>query len=121
MAVVWRGATLGAAGFARPVAIKRVLSGLGADQHFIAMFVEEARVSATLDHPNIVHIHDFGLDEDGGHYLVMEWIEGLDLRTFALSFAAEGELLPWPIAVHVIVEVLGGLHAAHTRETDDGT
>jgi serine/threonine-protein kinase len=120
MAVVWRAATLGAEGFARPVAVKRVLSGLGADPHFIAMFVEEARVSATLDHPNIVHIHDFGVDEAGGHYLVMEWVEGLDLRRFVLSHAAEGEVVPWPLAVHIIAEVLAGLHAAHTRETDEG-
>ena len=120
MAVVWRASTLGAEGFARPVAIKRVISGLEADPFFIAMFVEEARVSATLDHSNIVHIHDFGVDEDKSHYLVMEWVDGVDLRTFGLSHAAEGEMIPWPLAVYIVGEVLAGLHAAHTRETDDG-
>jgi serine/threonine-protein kinase len=118
MAAVWRATTLGAQGFARPVALKRALPSLARDPAFIAMFVEEARVSATLDHPNIVHIHDFGMDEDGGYYLVMEWIEGLDLRRFAQAY--EGDPIPWPIAVAMLIDVLNGLHAAHTRETDDG-
>lgn len=120
MATVWRAITLGAQGFARPVAIKRALAALNTDPHLVAMFVEEARVSAHLDHPNIVHIHDFGTDEHGEHYLVMEWVEGLDLRRLVHARAMADEHVSWPIAAAITVEVLRGLHAAHTRETPNG-
>ncbi|AKF08044.1 serine/threonine protein kinase [Sandaracinus amylolyticus] len=120
MATVWRAITLGAEGFERPVALKRAHPALAIDPQFVAMFVEEARVNATLDHPNIVHIHDFGSDEHGEHYLVMEWVEGLDLRRLVHAHALVEEQVAWPIAVAIVVEVLRGIYAAHTRETPDG-
>jgi serine/threonine protein kinase len=74
MAKVYRGQTHGAAGFTRPVAIKRVLAPLSQNPEFLKMFVEEARVVSELDHPNIAQIHDFDrdrtgeyLESDGGH------------------------------------------------------
>jgi serine/threonine protein kinase len=120
MAVVWRAMTIGVGGFERPVAVKRTLPALAANPEFVQMFVEEARVGATLDHPNIVHIHDFAADEHGDLYLVMEWVEGLDLRRMAHAHAMEGQVFPWPIASAIMIEVLRGLHAAHTRATETG-
>jgi len=79
MAAVWRAVTRGAEGFRRAVAVKRVLPELCADKTFIDMFIEEARVGSQLQHPNIVQIHDFGRDQWGQYFLVMEWVEGLDL------------------------------------------
>ncbi|MCZ7678202.1 MAG: protein kinase [Sandaracinaceae bacterium] len=76
MAVVWRALTRGAGQFARPVAVKRIHAAKGADQSFVRLFEEEARVGAGLQHPNIVQIVDFGVDDDGDYFLVMEWIEG---------------------------------------------
>jgi serine/threonine-protein kinase len=63
MATVWRAFTRGAAGFLRPVAIKRDRHGLAVDPSVIAMFVEDARVGAHVAHPTVVRIHDFGGDE----------------------------------------------------------
>ena len=79
MAEVFRGYTHGARGFRRQVAIKRVLDELSGNEEFVEMFVEEARVGSSLDHPNVVHIHDFDVDTSGRYFLVMEWVEGLDL------------------------------------------
>ena len=79
MAVVWRAITRGAHGFVRGVAVKRIKAALSHNQEFVQMFVEEARVGATLDHPNVVQIHDFGVDAWGSHFLVMEWVEGLSV------------------------------------------
>ncbi len=87
MASVWRGVTHGAAGFTRPVAIKRILPKLAVDSAFAALFVEEARVVSDLSHPNIVQIHDFDRDADGRHFIVMEWVEGLDLERWVKSFS----------------------------------
>ena len=121
MAVVWRARTLGAAGFSRPVAIKRIIPHLSCDPDFVAMFVEEARVVSELQHPLITQIHDFGQDEEGHYFLVMEWVDGCDLEQLARSFTADGGRLPWPVAAAIGIEVLAALHAAHTRVGADGS
>jgi len=120
MAVVWRARTIGAAGFTRPVAIKRIIPHLSRDPSFVAMFVEEARVVSELQHPSITQIHDFGLDEAGQYFLVMEWVEGCDLEQLSRSYLADGEFLPWPTAAAIAIEVLSALGAAHRRLAADG-
>jgi serine/threonine-protein kinase len=120
MASVWLGYTLGEAGFRRKVAIKRVLTHLNQDERFEAMFVEEARVVADLNHPNIVQIHDFGRDHEGGYFIVMEWVEGLSLADYVHAFARVGDFPPWPLASAICIEVLRALSAAHQRADDEG-
>ena len=115
MAVVWRGRTLGAAGFARPIAIKRIIPHLSMDPEFVAMFVEEARVVSELSHPLVTQIHDFAVDEAGQYFLVMEWVEGVDLAQLARSFHARGEVTPWPLVAAIGIEVLSALGAGHAR------
>ncbi len=121
MAIVWRARTLGAAGFTRPVAVKRISPHLATDPEFVAMFVEEARVVSELQHPLVTQIHDFGVDAQGHHFLVMEWVEGVDLAQLAHCFQADGGQVPWPIAAAIGIEVLGALGAAHARTTPEGT
>jgi serine/threonine-protein kinase len=113
MAKVWRGVTHGAAGFTCRVAIKRVLPNLAADASFVAMFVEEARVVSELQHPNIVQVHDFDQDEEGRYFLVMEWIDGIDLEAWIGSFAAG--TAPWHLCTAIAAEILRGLSCAHER------
>lgn len=120
MAVVWRARTVGAAGFSRPVAVKRVLPHLARDPEFIAMFVEEARVVSELQHPLVTQIHDFGVDEQGHYFLVMEWVEGVDLGQLAACFYEQHQRVPWPLAAAITIEVLGALGAAHARRGPDG-
>jgi len=121
MAVVWRARTLGAAGFTRPVAIKRIIPHLARDPEFLAMFVEEARVVSELQHPLVTQIHDFGVDEAGHHFIVMEWVEGVDLAQLGQSFRADGGEVPWPLVGALGIEILGALGAAHERRRADGT
>jgi len=115
MATVWRGVTRGAAGFIRPVGVKRIRVELSHDVEFVQMFVEEARVGASLDHPNVVQLHDFGTDEWGNYYLVMEWVEGVDLGRWSASYQDSGWHAPWHLTAAIGIEALRGLHAAHTR------
>lgn len=115
MADVWRAVTRGTAGFIRPVGVKRIKASLSHDPEFVQMFVEEARVGATLDHPNVVQLHDFGTDEWGSHYLVMEWVEGVDLGRWSKSFLDAGWHAPWHLTAAIGIEALRGLHAAHER------
>ncbi len=108
MAEVFLGSTLGAEGFSRRVAIKRVLPGYSDNDQFAQMFVAEARISSQLVHPNIVSVLDFDRDADRRLFLVMELVEGKDLDALAHS-----GLLPIPVVIFVIAEVLRGLGFAH--------
>lgn len=120
MAVVWKAVARGAGAFQRTVAIKRIQAGRHADPSFIKMFEEEARVGSQLQHPNIIQILDFGRDEDGGYFLVMEWCEGLDMFQWVRSFPKAAARTPWPLVAAIGIETLRGLAAAHERELDNG-
>src|SRR5215470_6797261 len=112
MAEVFAGSTVGAEGFSRRVAIKRVLPGFSDDAAFARMFVAEAQISAQLVHSNIVSVLDFDRDGDGRLFLVMELVDGVSLD----ALLATG-LLPLPVVIFVIAEVLRGLGFAHDLPT----
>jgi eukaryotic-like serine/threonine-protein kinase len=120
MAVVWRAEMRGAAGFARPVAVKRMKPELLRGQVYAAMFVEEARVGAELAHPNIVQVFDFCQDSDGLYCLVLEWVEGLDLKAFANYYRQQKRAIAWPLVAAIAVGTLRGLAAAHERVSATG-
>ncbi len=105
---MFEGATSGAEGFSRKVAIKRVLPGFSDNAGFAQLFVAEAQISARLVHPNIVSVLDFDRDASGRLFLVMELIDGKDLDALIGS-----GLLPWPVVIFVIGEILRGLGFAH--------
>jgi serine/threonine protein kinase len=114
MATVWRAVMRWAEGFFRPVAVKQILPSLSENQKFVAMFVEEARVGSQLHHPNIVQILDFGREPES-YYLVMEWVEGLDLRRYVEAHRRMGQPTPWQLVTAIAIEALRGLGAAHER------
>lgn len=120
MATVWRSIMHGAAGFSRPVAVKRILPNLVTNDEFIRMFVEEARVGSLLQHPNIVQILDFNVDERGYYFLVMEWVEGIDLGRYLQSYRMRELPTEWPLIAAMGIEALRGLNAAHERLDDEG-
>jgi serine/threonine protein kinase len=119
MATVYKAVVRGAAGFQRPVAIKHIKPEYRAIKNYIDMFIEEARVGAELAHPNIVQVHDF-CSEGGSYYLVMEWVEGVDLGALIKFYRDNGQLVPWPLAVAIGIGTLRGLGAAHDRVTQTG-
>jgi serine/threonine-protein kinase len=119
MATVFLGRAVGARGFSRLVAIKRMHPHLERDEEFVTSFLEEARLAARIRHPNVVATLDV---EDGeAPYLVMEYVEGDRLSGLIkehVSRAKEG--LPIPIALRVAIDALEGLNAAHDLRDDDG-
>jgi serine/threonine-protein kinase len=117
MAVVWRARMHGAAGFARPVAVKKMKQSLINQRTHVAMFVEEARVGAELTHPNVVQVVDFVEDTDNTFCLVTEWVEGIDLARFLRAYRARRERMSWALATALGVGALRGLSAAHERCT----
>jgi serine/threonine protein kinase len=113
MAEVFRAKALGAAGFEKDIAIKRILPQFSADEAFVKMFIDEARLAAQLQHRNIVQIFDFD-QVDGSYYIAMELVEGCDLK----RLARRSERLPVSVALYVVSEALKGLGYAHQREID---
>lgn len=92
------------------VVLKRMHSHLSNDERLLAMFLDEARLSAKLNHPNIVRVLDSG-QNDEDWFIVMELIDGLDLR--ACLEMHGGPLLP-ALAAALIADACAGLHYAHT-------
>ena len=74
------GRVAGAEGFEKLVAIKRMLPDFARDERFVSMLLTEARIHSALSHRNIVQIHDLGISEDGEYFIVLEYVEGHDLR-----------------------------------------
>lgn len=120
MAVVWRGVSRGSDGFSRPIAIKRIEASCRGFDEVIEMFVEEARIGGRLQHPNIVQVYDFGVDEGGERYLITELVRGLHLREWVNALRDDGELPPWELVAAVGVEVLRALDAAHSHRDGKG-
>jgi eukaryotic-like serine/threonine-protein kinase len=120
MATVYKAVIRGAAGFQRPVAVKHIRPEFRALKNYIDMFVEEARVGSELAHPNIVQVHDF-VSENGSYYLIMEWVEGIDLGAFITAHRDQKKMVPWPLVAGIGIGTLRGLGAAHERVAPDGT
>lgn len=119
MADVWRGRVRGDAGFVRDVAIKQMHQNLASQPPYVAMFVEEARIGSDLKSPNVAEVHDFVHDK-GNYYMVLEWIDGVDLGTWIRWHASRNEPTRWELVAAVAVGILRGLAAAHERVSPDG-
>jgi eukaryotic-like serine/threonine-protein kinase len=120
MAETWRGEWAKGPRAGEPVAVKKMLPSLARDPAMVEMFVEEARVSVALDHPNLARVFAMGV-EDGRPWLAMELVEGLGLDEVLRRSKERGLWhLPVPVAAWVAIEVARALHHAHTRAGDDG-
>ncbi|WP_224245522.1 serine/threonine protein kinase [Hyalangium gracile] len=120
MAETYRARLLGEAGVTKPVLIKKVLAEHANDEAFIAMFISEARISATLSHGNIAQVYDFGR-VGGDYFLAMEYVDGQPLhRLLKRAQKAGMPTIPSPVAAFIALEICRGLHYAHTRTDDKG-
>ncbi|MBK7539796.1 MAG: serine/threonine protein kinase [Myxococcales bacterium] len=120
MAEIFRGRALAAGGFEKPVAIKRILPHLCQDQRFVELLIAEAKVLSALRHRNIVQIFDVGLGDDGQYFLVMEFVNGLDLGRIQAALEAKRRILPVDLSLHIGAEVCEALHHAHIANDPDG-
>ena len=119
MATVHLGRLLGAAGFSRTVAIKRLHDGYARDPEFVAMLLDEARLAATIRHPNVVPTLDVVAEEDA-LLVVMEYVEGDSLAQLVKVTQAQGTGVPPAFAVSIVAQALHGLHAAHEARDKNG-
>jgi len=116
MAEIFRAKTFGHAGFEKVVVIKRILSQYASNHEFVDMFIDEAKLSVELTHPNIVQIYDFGKIENS-LFIAMESVQGKDLRSVLRRLAERGKYMPHEVAAFITHEMACGLDFAH-KKTD---
>lgn len=119
MATVYLGRLRGPHGFARTVAVKVMHPQYAKDPSFHEMFLDEARLTARIRHPNVVPTLDIVSDR-GELLIVMEYVEGESLSSLLRSCRAAEKRIPAPIVAALLHDVLSGLHAAHETRGEDG-
>lgn len=120
MAEVWLARQHGTEGFAKDVVIKRILPHLAEDNKLVTMFLDEARIAANLNHPNVVQIFDLG--NDGYNYFIaMEYIRGHDIEQIQDQIKQRRLQFPIELAVQMVSNTCLGLAYAHDCKTADGT
>ena len=118
MAEVFLAVQKGLEGFQKVVVIKRVLPHLSTNSEFIRMFIDEARLAARLEHPNIVRTYEFG-EVNSQYFTAMEYLPGEDLSKTLNNLAISRQKMPLNIAAGVVSQICAGLHFAH-QLTDTG-
>jgi serine/threonine-protein kinase len=119
MAELFLGFTSGPGGFRKYVALKRVLPDVRSHEHFVRMFLDEARITAALNHPNICQVFELGESPDG-LFLALELIAGQNLQQVASACRRRGQPVPPGLSLAVARDVCLALHYAHTFTTPGG-
>jgi len=119
MATVYLGRALAAGGFQRLVAIKVLHPHLLRDEQFVQMFLDEGRLAARIHHPNVVATLDLEHTVHG-LYIVSEYIEGDILLGLYKNARAQEKRIPFGVTLRIVLDALGGLHAAHELADDLG-
>jgi serine/threonine protein kinase len=120
MARIYIGRSTGIGQFERHVVLKMITPERANDQVTINMFLDEARLAASLNHQNVAQVFEVG-EEQGVHYLAMEYVHGQDLRAVLAKAGSQGTRIPLELALTVVAGAAAGLHHAHERRGPDGT
>ncbi len=120
MATLYLGRIDGPQNFQKTVVIKMIHEHLSDNESFSQMFMDEARISALIHHPNVVQIFDMGVISDT-YYIAMEYVHGQDLNQALRAIGrAQDRHFPWPIACRIVADAAAGLHSAHETCGLDG-
>ncbi len=113
MAEIYRARPASVEGASRLIVIKRIQAGFGANDEFLQMFKSEIKVMMGFNHPNIVSLYDFG-EESSQPYIVMELVDGRNLRQFLTRFTELKQTFPVDLAAYIMEQAASGLHYAHS-------
>ncbi len=120
MAEIYLARQAAMAGFEKEVVIKRLRAELSDDPRIVEMFLDEARIGALLNHPNIVHVYDVD-EHDGIPYIAMEYIVGEELNELCRRGLMHGRFLPIEHAVELIRQAAAGMGYFHAKRGGEGT
>src|SRR6185436_17380332 len=118
MASVFLSVVPGPVGVNKLLVVKLLREEVSHDEDFVAMFVNEARLAARLNHANVVQTYEVGV-EGRQHYLAMDYLDGQPLHAVLRKAGRSG--VPLEVQVRILAEALAGLHYAHTLRDFDGT
>lgn len=116
MAEVFRGVAESMEGFKKNVAIKRILPNLTKNQKFVSMFLDEARLSLFLQHANIVQVFDISKTPDNSYFLVMEYVDGCNLKSLIERQKQKGRRIEVAHSIYIMMEACKALNYAHFLE-----
>ena len=119
MATVWLAKLRGKRGFEKLFAIKTIRTELAADATFEEMFLDEARIASSIQHPNVTQILDLG-EQEGVLFIVMEWVDGDSLAKIRKLLAKKQTKFPVGMSLRLLADACAGLHAAHELRDDAG-
>lgn len=119
MAEVYRALAIGPEQFQRQVVVKRILPHLSQNEAFVKMFIVEATLCGRLSHPNIVHVHDFGRQDDQ-YFIAMEYVHGATVSATLRKLAQAGRRMPPTIAAEIARQTCLGLGYGHALVGEDG-
>jgi serine/threonine protein kinase len=119
MAEVFRALVVGPEQFQSVLVVKRILPHLCANQSFVKMFIDEARLCGLLSHPNIIRVQDFG-QQDGQYFIAMEYLQGRNLTAIIRRALERREMVPPTVAAEIIRQACRGLAYAHALSAADG-
>jgi eukaryotic-like serine/threonine-protein kinase len=119
MAELFKARVLGAHGFQKTVVIKKILPHLAQDPSFVSMFIDEAKITARLDHPKIAQVLELGTTGDS-LFIAMEFVDGVDVLAILRACAHRHQPLSPQLAVHIAHEVLDALEYAHQARDESG-
>jgi serine/threonine-protein kinase len=119
MAEVFLAVRPGLEGFEKTLAIKRIRPHLSSEEAFVKMFLNEAKLAAQLQHPNIVQIFDLGKISNS-YFIAMEYISGRDMSRVVPKAEKAGIQFPIEYALSIAASVLDGLSYAHAKTDDFG-
>jgi len=106
-------------GFQKLVVLKRILPEFVEKPNIVQMFLNEARLAATLHHHNVAQVYDVGMVNDS-YFMTMEYIHGVDLRSLKVDTARRGLEIPLEVSLSIAIGICAGLHYAHEKQGPDG-
>src|SRR5688572_6603626 len=112
MAEVFLAKVAGPGGFEKLVVLKQILPQLSDNEKYVKMFLAEARLAAQLDHPNVVHVFDFG-EIEGNYFLAMEYVDGANLRQVLRWAIRNGTPIAPTLVARILALACEGLAYAH--------
>jgi len=120
MGQIFLARTVGTQDFEKLVVIKRLLPHLSEDEEFLSMFLDEARIAARFNHPNLIQIFELG-DFADAHYLAMEYVAGENLRELDRYLRGVAkQTLPLGMACRIVADAAAGLAYAHNARDAQG-
>ncbi len=119
MAQIYLARQTGLGAFERHVVLKTILRERASDQRFVTMFLDEAKLAATLNHQNIAQVYEVD-QADGAYFMAMEYVHGENARAILETTLRRGWTIPLELAVMIVSGAAAGLHHAHERRGKNG-